>query len=165
MPTPPAPIITTGSPTFVNTSSFVSVSSASSLVSYDQIKASLGSYVFGIRKVYFQAEPLQLTKPLLFVKRQANGDKLVEPLTQVYDPYQAQNSLFEDVSKREFILDGFTNIVTDVLPNQSISLFFETIQLSYSEVESGKTPFYDLVKKADLTDFFQDYVSKVEVRK
>lgn len=152
-------------PSVTTPASVVSVSSATSLITYEQIKASLGSYVFGVRKVYFQANPLQLTKPLLFVKRDANGDKITEPLTQVYDPYQAQNSLIEDVSSKQFVLDGFTSIVTEMLPTESISLYFETIQLSVSELEQGKTPFFDLVKKADLTDFFQDYVSKVEVAK
>ena len=152
-------------PSVTTPASVVSVSSATSLITYEQIKASLGSYVFGVRKVYFQANPLQLTKPLLFVKRDANGDKTTEPLTQVYDPYQAQNSLIEDVSSKQFILDGSANIVTEILPNETISLYFETIQLSVSELEQGKTPFFDLVKKADLTDFFQDYVSKVEVAK
>lgn len=152
-------------PSVTTPASVVSVSSATSLITYEQIKASLGSYVFGVRKVYFQANPLQLTKPLLFIKRDANGDKITEPLTQVYDPYQQQNSLVEDVSSKEFVLDGFTSIVTEMLPTESISLYFETIQLSVSELEQGKTPFFDLVKKADLTDFFQDYVSKVEVAK
>lgn len=152
-------------PSVTTPASVVSVSSATSLITYEQIKASLGSYVFGVRKVYFQANPLQLTKPLLFVKRDANGDKITEPLTQVYDPYQAQNSLIEDVSSKQFVLDGFTSIVTEMLPTESISLYFETIQLSVSELEQGKTPFFDVVKKTDLTDFFQDYVSKVEVTK
>lgn len=152
-------------PSVTTPASVVSVSSATSLITYEQIKASLGSYVFGVRKVYFQANPLQLIKPLLFVKRDANGDKITEPLTQVYDPYQAQNSLVEDVSSKQFVLDGFTSIVTEILPTESISLYFETIQLSVSELEQGKTPFFDVVKKTDLTDFFQDYVSKVEVAK
>jgi len=153
------------SPSVSVPASVVSVSSASSLVTYEQIKASLGDYVFGIRKIYFEANPLQLTKPLLFVRRNANGDKVFEPLTQVYDPYQQQNSLIEDVSSKMFTLDGFTNIVTDILPFETATLYFDTIQLSVSELNNGLTPFWDLVKENDLTDFFKDYVNKTEVVK
>jgi hypothetical protein len=145
--------------------SVVSVSNVGSSVTYEQIKASLGDYAFGIRTIYFQANPLQLTKPLLFVRRNANGDKVFEPITQVYDPYQAQNSLFEDVSSKKFTLDGFTNIVTEILPFETAGLYFYTIQLSVSELNNGLTPFWDLVKENDLNDFFNDYVSKTEVIK
>jgi hypothetical protein len=153
------------SPSVSVPASVVSVSSASSLVTYEQIKASLGNYVFGIKRIYIQANPLQLTQPFLFVHRDANGDKLTEPLTNVYDPYQAQNTLDEDVSSRKFILNGFTNIVVTILANQSVSIYFDTIQLSNSEIEGGNTPFFDLVKQEGFNDFFSEFNDKIEVVK
>ena len=127
----------------------VTVASTDS-TSYEAITESMGSFVYGISKVYMSASNgSQLLKPLVFTQYDVNGT--IESRSQVptVDPYQYQNSIFLNFDEKNMYLNGRNNFTFAVLPSENISLVFYTEEVANRNYLKP-TNFFD-------NDFFIDY--------
>lgn len=122
--------------------------------SYSSIVNSMGSFVYGVSKMYLKAnQESQLLEPFSFTQYDVNG--VIEQYSQIttIDPYQYQNSSTFDLSKKNLVLNGRNNVGLSVLPNERIYLIFYT-----NEVSNRK-----LVNPTDFfkNDFFEDYAKEI----
>jgi hypothetical protein len=123
-------------------------------VTYKQIINSMGSFIYGISKMYINAnQSSQLLEPFSFTQYDVNG--VIEQYSQIntVDPYQFQNSSSFDLSKKNVLLNGRNNLNLAVLPNEKISLIFYTNEVSNRDLVNPTNFFKD--------DFFEDYGEKI----
>lgn len=133
--------------------SVVTVRSTDS-TSYNQIINSMGSFIYGISKMYINAnDASQLLKPMAFTQYDVNG--IIEQYSQIVtvDPYQFQNSSFFDLAKDNVVLNGRNSLTFDVLPTENISLIFYTEEISNRNYVNPTNFFND--------DFFMDYAEEI----
>jgi hypothetical protein len=86
-------------------------------VSYNEIRQSLGAYVYYVDSVYlFSNNIQQINGVVKYQIYDVNGKQSVQSLTPTVDPYQTQNSLFYDIRKKDVILNGQSNFQFNLLP-------------------------------------------------
>lgn len=131
----------------------VTVSSTDS-TSYNSIINSMGSFIYGISKMYIKAnQEAQLLEPFSFTQYDVNG--VIEQYSQIttIDPYQYQNSSTFDLSKKNVILNGRNNVGLSVLPNERIYLIFYTNEISNRKLVNPTNFFKN--------DFFENYAKEI----
>jgi hypothetical protein len=131
----------------------VTVSSTDS-TSYNTIINSMGSFVYGVSKMYVKAnQETQLLQPFSFTQFDVHG--VIEQYSQIttIDPYQYQNSSTFDLSKKNVVLNGRNNVGLSVLPNESIYLIFYTNEISNRKLVNPTNFFKN--------DFFEDYAEEI----
>lgn len=142
------------SPTVTNyPNSVVTVRSTDS-TTYNQIINSMGSFVYGVNKMYINAnDGSQLLKPMAFTQYDVNG--VIQQYSQIVtvDPYQYQNSSFFDLAKDNVVLNGRNSLTFDVLPSENISLIFYTEEIANRDYVNPTNFFND--------DFFTDYAEEI----
>ena len=122
--------------------------------SYSQIINSMGSFVYGVSKMYINAnDGSQLLKPIAFTQYDVNG--VIQQYSQVVtvDPYQFQNSSFFDLSKKNIALNGRNSLTFDVLPTENVSVIFYTEEISNRNLVNPTNFFKD--------DFFNNYAEEL----
>jgi hypothetical protein len=131
----------------------VTVASTDS-TSYSQITNSMGSYVYGISKIYVRANNAsQLLKPMTFTQYDVNG--VIEQYSQIItvDPYQYQSSTFFDLTQKNVVLNGRNNLTFSVLPSENVSVVFYTEQISNRDYANPTNFFKD--------EFFTDFSEEI----
>jgi hypothetical protein len=117
------PVITTSSPM---------ISITSDNVTYQQILASLGTFVYGVEFIYLSAQTYkQISVPFKYFHFDSNGNQIQTFLPFNVDPYQKQPSKYYNTNSEEIILDGFSSLTFPLEPNSK--LFFKT----FVEVKSN----------------------------
>ena len=121
---------------------------------YDQIINSMGSFIYGVSKMYINAnDGSQLLQPMAFTQYDVNG--VIEQYSQIVtvDPYQFQNSSFFDLAKDNVALNGRNSLTFSVLPSENVSLIFYTEEISVRDYVNPTNFFND--------DFFKDYAEEI----
>ena len=129
-------------------------------VSYNEIRQSLGDYVYYVESVYIFSNLLkQINGVVRYQIYDVNGHQSIESLTPTVDPYQTQNSLFYDVRKKDVILNGQSNFKFNLLPFATLKLEFFTNRLAKKDALDLLYPnnFKTLASAMGDYSFFEDW--------
>jgi hypothetical protein len=140
------------------------VSVTASNVTYDEIRRSLGDYVYLVERIYlFSNSFRQISSVVKYENYDVNGNIKVESLTPTVDPYQTQKSLFYDTKKFDVILNGQSSLDFDLLPNSEIKLEFFTNRLAKRDALDILTPnnFKELESAMGRFSFFEDWETEL----
>ena len=120
--------------TFYPTGVFTITSNTST--PYFVIQNSMGSFLYGVNNIYFQANTTQqLFQGFNFRSYDVNGDINSYINVTTVDPYQYQNSIFLKPIRKDIVLDGRTSISFNLLPSGS-----NTLKFRVAPYEIIKTP-------------------------
>lgn len=151
------------SPTIVNNTTPAVIASATN-VTYEEIKRSLGDYVYFVNDVYLNSNNLNQIKGVIkFQHYDVNGNQKVESLTPTVDPYQFQKSLFYKTKEFSPILDGQSNFKFKLLPLTSIKIQFFTNRLAKKDALDVLFPdnFKTLESAMGKFGFFEDWQTEI----
>ena len=91
-------------------------------VSYGSFVNSLGTYVYGVDKLYMRCNDIgQLSNPITYLYYDANGDSQQYVVTPVIDPYQKYPSIIVDKFPNDLFLDGNTSMSFTINANQTLT--------------------------------------------
>jgi len=140
--------------TYVN--GVVTVSSNDS-TPYSSIINSMGSFVYGVREMYFKANAnSQILQSYQFNRYDVNGSLESYVDVPMVDPYQYQSSLFLKLAKDNVVLDGRTNLDFTLLPSETLYIIFYTSQLANRDLVP-RTNFFN----NDFFNLFNDYKDQI----
>ena len=155
MPTIPPTIITNTTP---------AVTIVGGNITYDEIRRSLGDYVYYVERVYmFSNNIKQINGVVAYQIYDVNGKQSIQSLTPTVDPYQTQNSLFYDIKGKDVILNGQSSFAFDLLPNVTLKLEFFANRLAKKDALDLITPnnFTILESAMGNYTFFEDWQPNV----
>ncbi len=133
-------------------------------ITYDEIRRSLGDYVYYVERVYmFSNNIKQINEVVAYQIYDVNGKQSIQSLTPTVDPYQTQNSLFYDIDEKDVILNGQSSLAFDLLPNVTLKLEFFTNRLAKKDALDLITPnnFTILESAMGNYTFFEDWQPNV----
>ena len=151
------------SPTIINNTT-PAVTIVGGNISYDEIRRSLGDYVYYVKRVYlFSTNIKQINGVVSYQIYDVNGKQSIQSLTPTVDPYQTQNSLFYDIDGKDVILNGQSSLAFDLLPNVTLKLEFFTNRLAKKDALDLITPsnFKTLASAMGNYTFFEDWQPNV----
>lgn len=109
------------------------VNTLSGTTTYAQFKASLGTFVYYISKIYLYSPTLQqIQGNFRYIKYDANGRQNTETVISAIDPNQSFNSLFIETTDKTLVLDGQDFVRFILLANSSL-----TIKIYATQIEVG----------------------------
>lgn len=152
------PLITPSSTPIVSVvSPLANISSPT--ISYNQILQSLGTFVYGAEFIYiYTSSYVQLGQDFKYLHFDANGNQIVTYLTIGIDPYQDQSATYYETNPEEIVLDGFSSLTFNLLPNQTV--FFKTF-VTVDSISGYLNEFnpdnFQQVEKAEGVKFFDDF--------
>lgn len=105
-------------------------------VTYQQVKNSLGQYVYMLQGFYLQALSIkQLVGAIKYLRYDADGNQVVTNITTTVDPYQDQKAIVVDLANFEsdIIFNGNSTVQTDIYPFEQlqIKLYMRRITSSF----------------------------------
>lgn len=151
------------SPTIVN-NTIPAVAVTTTNVTYEEIKKSLGDFVYFVDKVYLYSNNIkQLSGVVKFQHYNVNGNQKVENLTPTVDPYQMQESLFYETKDFDVVLDGQSNFKFSLLPLTSLKVQFFAKRLAKKNALDALYPdnFKTLESAMGKFGFFEDWETKI----
>lgn len=151
------PIVTVITPIVTSSNPFSNVTS--NTVTYNQILESLGTYVYGSEFIYIYTNSYtQLGQDFQYLHFDANGNQIVTYLTIGVDPYQNQSAIYYETNPEEVILDGFSSLTFNLLPN-SVVYFktFVTVDSMGGYLNEIHDDNFQNVEKAEGVKFFNDF--------
>lgn len=128
-------------------------------VTYNQLKNSLGQYVYLLQGFYLQATTLpQLIGAIKYLRYDADGNQVVTNITTTVDPYQDQNSIIVDLANFEtdVIFNGNSSVQATILGNEQLTLKLYTRRITAS-FGRNLTNYLVQEKIANKPDFFNNY--------
>lgn len=128
-------------------------------VTYQQVKNSLGQYVYMLQGFYVTATSLsQLIGVVKYLRYDANGNQLVTNIISTVDPYQDQKAVVIDLANFEsdVVLNGNSNVQFVVKPNVQMQLKMYTRRITSSFGRNLKN-YLDMERIAYKPGFFADY--------
>ena len=151
------------SPTIINNTT-PAVTIVGGNISYDEIRRSLGDYVYYVKRVYmFSTNIKQINGVVSYQIYDVNGKQSIQSLTPTVDPYQTQNSLFYDIDEKDVILNGQSSFAFNLLPNVTLKLEFLANRLAKKDALDLITPsnFKTLESAMGIYTFFEDWQPNV----
>jgi hypothetical protein len=128
-------------------------------VTYQQVKNSLGSYVYKIDGIYLYSENMnQLIGVIQYNRFDVNGDEKFTQIVTTIDPYQLEHSLFKDLkgANTAYILNGNSSLSTTILPQVYLQLKMYTKRITSSFGRNlGAFKLMELIDRKP--DFFANY--------
>ena len=153
----------TFSPTIINNTT-PAVSIVGGNITYDEIRRSLGDYVYYVERVYlFSNNIKQINGVVAYQIYDSNGKQSIQSLTPTIDPYQTQNSLFYDIKGKDVILNGQSSFAFDLLPNVTLKIEFFTNRLAKRDALDLIVPnnFKTIESSMGNYTFFEDWQPNV----
>ena len=145
--------------TFYPTGVFTITSNTST--PYFVIQNSMGSFLYGVNNIYFQANTTQqLFQGFNFRSYDVNGDINSYINVTTVDPYQYQNSIFLKPIRKDIVLDGRTSISFNLLPTENVNLVFYVTEFS-NGLYLKEPKFFDDYFFKQQHDFFNGFVEQV----
>lgn len=146
MPYTPTTIINTGS-------SPVAITLTG--ITYNQFLNSLGAYVYQFNELYlFTDVAAQLSNPIGYTNKDANGNTKTWIIQPVVDPYQYSPALYVPLEGRDIIIDDSATIEFNLLPNATLKLQFFGKSISVTQYLGGDTNFSSVAESLGMDDFF-----------
>jgi hypothetical protein len=101
---------------------------------------------------------VQLGQDFKYLHFDANGNQIVTYLTIGIDPYQDQSATYYETNPEEIVLDGFSSLTFNLLPNQTV--FFKTF-VTVDSISGYLNEFnpdnFQQLEKAEGVKFFDDF--------
>lgn len=146
----------------------ISVTTVSS-PSYEQVRRSLGDYVFRAYMFYLASANFnQLSGIFLYTKYDSNGTKSSGNLIPFVSPFQKQKTLYFDISSQPVIIDGRNMFQFTMLPSTTLQFKVYSIQDSVGQFvkPDGKPALVQNNFKSFETatgnfNFFDDFKAKI----
>jgi hypothetical protein len=136
------------------------VVSPTGTITYKQFKQSLGNFSYLVKSIYLSSNNLeQIQGAFAYAKYDISGNQRNLSVASAIDPYQSQNSIYLDVSKRNFVIDG-TNFVQFQLLAQSslgIKIFATRIANQSGLNQTSVDNFTSLEESSGKSEFFSEY--------
>jgi hypothetical protein len=151
--------VPTFSPTII-TNTTPAVTTVGGNITYDEIRRSLGDYVYYVKRVYmFSSNIKQINEVMSYQIYDVNGQQSIQSLTPTLDPYQRQSSLFYSLNDKDVILNGQSSLTFDLLPNVTLKIEFFTNRLAKKDALDLITPnnFKTLESAMGNYTFFEDW--------
>jgi hypothetical protein len=156
-------------PTIINnTLPAVSVTVADSgvpSVTYNQVRNSLGTYVYNVEGLYLYSTNInQINGVIQYQRFDSTGNQNYNSIVTVVDPYQLESALNVDLTTYEmmFILNGNSSFAATILPNTYIQVKLITKRITNS---FGKNliAFKEMEEIFRKPNFFQSYGNIEEI--
>lgn len=123
---------------------------------YEQILASLGSFVYQVTNIYLKTNSINsMDKPLTFEKYDASGNKSKEIVVIAIDPYQYQSSINIESLNKKIFFNGQLQLLIPIEANESCIFIFDVYELSARNylqprlLFKNNNYFYDFFKQID----------------
>jgi hypothetical protein len=149
-------------PTFLpniinNTIPAIEVVEEGGTITYNQIKESLGTYVYNVKELYLYSENInQLIGVINYNSYDADGNRNITNISTIFDPYQIATSIYVDLRNYplDVILNGNSSVSTNILANTMLQIKFMSKRITSSfganlnnflvgERLAGKPNFFD----------------------
>lgn len=144
----------------VSPTSLIAVTT-SDLTTYDEIQETQGTINYEAQSIYFQANSIaQINEPIDVEMYDSNGELDKTKRINVADPSQFQPVKDIDLKNNPIIFNGRTRLNLNLLPNESIKLYFKTQQSEPSDFLEGARTFFS-EDFMDTYGFFNDYDDEV----
>jgi len=122
-------------------------------VSYSQLIASLGTFIYSIYMIYLYSQNTsQINTPLGYYEYDASGNQKTHYLTPVADPYQFSNAIYFNPAKNTIVLNGNSGLNLTVLPNTSLTLQLFSITIT-NQGDGHNINFAFLENKENIRNF------------
>lgn len=141
--------------TITNNSPAVSITTANSALSYEQVLFTLNQTSYKVNSIDMQANSFsQLSEPINYTTRQADGILYSDELSPVVGPYQFLASI-NGLEAKGLILDVLSTYSFNLEPSETLQLVFNTSQFSSWDIgeKNTKKPILkrNIDKKSDKT--------------
>jgi hypothetical protein len=127
-------------------------------ITYQQFLSSLGTSIYGIDKIYVNANTYQqVSQTINYNRFDSNGNTIVTSLPFPVDSYQYQPTLLIETDKNLIYLNQNTSLSFNLLANANVNLKLvcEIVKISNNLDNRGSAFFdYDNYEKSD---FFNNY--------
>ena len=127
---------------------------------YQQLKNSLGLDIYHVKRIYLITDNNeQIRGGFTYSRYDSTGKQVLETVTTTLDPFQAQPSLYVDVSDKGVILDGRNYIRFPLLANTNVSVKLLAEKISSQEALNRINPnnFQKLEQVSSRMSFLKDY--------
>jgi hypothetical protein len=142
--------------------------SGDTAVSYNQIKQSLGSYVYDAKNIYLYSDNFQqLTGVINYNTFDTNGNKNVTNITPTVDPYQAFSSLLLSTENQNLpiIFNGNSSISATILPLTTVEVQFLTNRIKNSDLSQGEVEIDEAPQSEEEIETKEDVVINFDGQK
>lgn len=136
-------------------------------ISYNQFLQSLGKYNYGVEYIYMSASTYpQISQPIYYNNKDANGNEVATFLPFTTDPYQSQPSIFFKTDEEQIVLSLLSSMSFLLLKNSTVFLKYYT-KIAYvgNELDdrgnpSGDNAFEEL-EQTEGINFFKDFCNYI----
>jgi hypothetical protein len=128
-------------------------------ITYSQLMASLGTYVYGSEFFYLSSTTFkQINQPFFYTHFDAAGNQVSSYLAFAVDPYQQLPAIYYETSPNEVIFDGFSSLTFDLYAQELVFFkMFALIEYMGGDLEEfGDNNFQEL-ENAEGVKIFDDY--------
>lgn len=157
-----SPIITPSSTPIVSISPSITPSPATvtaTNISYQQILASLGTFVYGSEFIYMATTSYtQIGQAMQYIHFDSNGNQIQTYLPFAVDPYQSQPAIYFETNSQEVVFDGFSSLTFDLQPNTTV--YFKVFVLVEGEsimLNALHKDEFQKLEEAEGVSFFKDF--------
>lgn len=147
------------SPTVIN-NVVPAVSATATNVTYEEIKRSLGDFVYFVNEMYlYSNNQLQIRGIMKYRHYDVTGNIKIENLTPAVDPYQFTNALYYKAGEQNIVVDGQNSFNFILKANTSLNFKLFTNVLSKQEALDVLHPsnFQELETIMGKFSFFEDW--------
>ncbi len=151
----------------INSTPAISIVEDGGTVTYAQIKQSLGTYVYNVKKLYLYSDNLnQLLGVINYNSYDADGNRNITNIVTTLDPYQDATSLYVDISKypTDVIFNGNSSVSANILGNTLLQVKFMSKRITNS-FGGNLTNFLVGERMAGKPNFFNNYGDLKEISK
>jgi hypothetical protein len=138
--------------------------------SYQDIRKSLGDFVYKAYQVYLSSPNLQQLNGIVqFKKYDVNGSTTIFDIVPVVSPYQQQNTLFLQMNRNDVIINGQDSLQFILLANTTLLLKLYSQQISKESFVGndgkellGQSNFKAFETATGIFNFFEDFNNNIE---
>jgi hypothetical protein len=128
-------------------------------ITYSQLMASLGTYVYGSEFFYLSSTTFkQINQPFFYTHFDAAGNQVSSYLAFAVDPYQQLPAIYYETSPNEVIFDGFSSLTFDLYAQELVFFkMFALIEYMGGDLEEFGDNNFEELENAEGVKIFDDY--------
>lgn len=135
-------------------------------VTYNQIRNSLGTYVYNVEGLYLYSTNInQIIGAIQYQRYDSTGNQTYNSIVTAIDPYQLESALNVDLTTYDsmFILNGNSSFAATILPNTYIQIKLLTKRITNS-FGNNLLAFKEMEEIFRKPNFFDNYgdIKKIE---
>jgi hypothetical protein len=128
-------------------------------ITYSQLMASLGTYVYGSEFFYLSSTTFkQINQPFFYTHFNAAGNQMSSYLAFAVDPYQQLPAIYYETRPNEIIFDGFSSLTFDLYAQELVFFkMFALIEYMGGDLEEFGDNNFEELENAEGVKIFDDY--------